>query len=250
MKVFRALRIEKAVGGSAQVRAWERELKAVGGITLFGLRIESVGELATVALGAGALFFFVMVVGAVTGGFNPVAALFLLGGIGVLFFISWRRPIEEYKDRFLRDGEMPAALEMVIGGLEAGMSVESTLWHISKHLKGVVGRLFGEAQNDIDYGMSVNDALTKAAERSLSVYFQRFVALVAAGREMGGGDTQHYLKQLLEEINDVKGNERIESAGRINNILFFPIFLGYFLPILILFSLPFIFSLRGMFRIF
>jgi len=250
MNMFRGLRLEKAVARSTLARLWERELQAVGGIVLFGLRIENVGELATVALGAGALFFLVVVVGAVAGGFNPLASLFLLGGLGVLFYTSWRRPIEEYKDSFLRDGEMPAALEMFIGGMEAGMSVESTLWHVSNHLKGVVGRLFVEAQNDIDYGKSVNDALSMAAEKSLSIYFQRFMALVAAGREMGGGDTQHYLKQLLEEINDVKGNERIESAGRINNILFFPIFLGYFLPILILFSLPFIFSLSGFFRIF
>jgi tight adherence protein C len=244
------LRLEKAVAGNALFRGWERELRAIGGINLFGLRIENVGELATVALGAGALFFLVLVVGAVAGGISPLAAALLLGGLGSLFYTSWRRPIEEYKDSFLRDGELPAALEMFIGGLEAGMSVESTLWHISRHLKGVVGRLFGEAQNDIDYGMSVNDALAKAAEKSLSIYFQRFMSLVQAGREMGGGDTQHYLKRLLEEINDVKGNERIESAGRINNILFFPIFLGYFLPTLILFSLPFIFSLRGMFQIF
>ena len=67
---------------------------------------------------------------------------------------------------------------------------------------------------------------------------------------MGGGDTQHYLKHLLDEIEEVRGNERIERAGAINNILFFPIFLGYFLPIIIIFSLPFIFSLGGLFRIF
>lgn len=249
MNVFRGLRLEKAAD-SRMVRVWERELSAVGGILLFGLRIERVGELATIALGVLALFVLTMVVGIVTGGFNPLASLFLLGGLGILLYTSWRRPIEEYKDSFLRDGELPTALEMFIGGLEAGMSVENTLWYTSKHLKGVVGRLFVAAQNDMDAGKAVSDALTVAAEKSLSIYFQRFMALIVAGREMGGGDTQHYLKQLLDEIEDMRGNERIESAGRINNILFFPIFLGYFLPILILFSLPFLFSLRGMFRIF
>ncbi len=227
-----------------------RQLRAIEGIVLFGFRIDHVGELATIALGALALFFLMGAVGAVVGWFNPLAAVFLLGGLVTLFYTSWRRPIEEYKNRFLRDEELPAALEMVLGGLEAGMNIENTFWYIAKHLKGVVGRLFVGVQDDVDAGKSISDALTVAAEKSLNVYFERFVALVVAGREMGGGDTQHYLKQLLEEIEDVRSNERIESAGRINNTLFFPIFLGYFLPILVLFSLPFIFSLSGMFRIF
>ena len=247
--ILRGRSIEQ-LGKSTAFRLWDRELQAVGGITLFGFRIERVGELITAALGAVALFFLVAVVGVVTGGFNPLSSLFLLAGLVILFYSHWRRPIEDYKDSFLKDGEMPVAVEMFISGLEVGMSVESILVHLSRNLKGVVGRLFYMAQSEIDAGKSVSDALTLIAENSLNTYFQRFMTLVVAGREMGGGDTQHYLKHLLDEIEEVRGNERIERAGAINNTLFFPIFLGYFLPIIIIFSLPFIFSLSNLFRIF
>ncbi len=250
MKTFRSVRVDRAVERNPLFRLWERELSAVQGILLFGFRIDNVGELATLALGAAALVFLIGAVGVVFGGVSLLAAVFLLGGLAILFYTSWRQPINEYKHRFLRDEELPAALEMVLGGLEAGVSVENTFLHIARNLKGVVGRLFVGVQEDIDAGKSISDALTVAAEKSLNVYFERFVAVVVAGREMGGGDTQYYLKQLLEEIEDVRSNERIESAGSINNTLFFPIFIGYFLPILVLFSLPFIFSLSGMFQIF
>ncbi|MBT9177340.1 MAG: hypothetical protein DDT20_01673 [Firmicutes bacterium] len=246
MRAIRGLRIGRVMADSPLIRLWERELKSVGGVVLFGFRINRMEELVTVALGGLALFSLTGVVGATMGGFNPLSAVFLLGGLGILFYTSWRSPIELYKASFLRDGELPTALEMVLGGMESGMGVENTLWYISKHLKGVVGRLFMGVHMDIDAGKSVNDALTAAAERSLSKHFERFVALIVTWRETGGGDTQHYLKQLLEEIEEGRTNTRIEAAGKINNTLFFPIFLGYFLPTLILFSLPFIFSLRGM----
>jgi len=250
MKALRNLRMASLTANSPLADSLERELRAVGGVVLFGLRVNGVDELATIALGGFAVSLLAVAVGAVFGGVNPLASVLLLGGLGTLFYISWRRPIEEYKSAFLRDGELPAAMEVIVGGLEAGMNVESMFPYLAKYFKGVVGRLFVGVQDDIDAGKSMSEALKTAAERSLNPYFQRFVALVVAGREMGGGDTQHYLKQLLEEVEDVRTNERIEAAGRINNTLFFPIFLGYFLPILVLFSLPFIFSLRGMFRIF
>jgi len=249
MKLFRGRSME-LIGKSTAFRMWDKELQAVGGIKLLGFRIERVGELVTAALGAAALFLLVAGVGLVTRGFDPLNSLLLFVGFGALFYSHWRRPIEEYRDSFLKDSEMPVAVEMFISGLEVGMSSENILFHLSKNLKGVVGRLFYMAQSDIDAGKSVSDALMLIAENSLSTYFQRFMTLVVAGREMGGGDTKHYLKHLLDEIEEVRGNERIERAGSINNTLFFPIFLGYFLPIIIIFSLPFIFSLGGLFRIF
>jgi len=248
--IFSARRLERMGLPRKTVELWERELRAVGGITLVGLRIGHVSELVTTAVGSTALMLLVVGIGLVTGGLNPMSFALLSFGGAILFYTSWRSPIEKYKDSFLKDSELPVAVEMFVSGLEVGMSVENILVHLSKNLKGVVGRLLYEAQSEIDAGKSVKDALTLTAENSLSMYFQRFMALVVTGREMGGGDTQHYLKQFLEEIEEVRGNERIERAGRMDNTLFFPIFLGYFLPIIVIFSLPFVFSLGGLLDIF
>lgn len=248
--VFSRRHLEKMGLPSESLQVWGKELRAVGGIKLLGFKIDNVAELLTVAVGAAAFLLLIAIIGTITGGLSPVNFLLILTGTTILFYINWRSPIEAYKDSFLKDSELPVAVEMFISGLEVGMSVENVLLHLSKNLTGVVGRLFYEAQNEIDAGKSVKDVFTATAENSLNIYFRRFIALVAEGRETGGGDTQRYLEEFLEEVEEVRGNARIERAGKLDNDLFFPIFLGYFLPIIVIFSLPLILSLGGLFEIF
>lgn len=248
--VFSRRHLEKAGLHAESLQVWDRELRAVGGIKLLIFKVDNVAELATVAVATAVFLLLVAVVGIITGGLNPGNFLLISIGSAILFYTSWRSPIEAYKDSFLKDSELPVAVEMFISGLEVGMSAENVLLHLSKNLKGVVGRLFYDAQNEIDAGKSVKDVFETTAENGLNIHFKRFIALVAEGRETGGGDTKHYLEEFLEEVEEVRGNERIERAGRLDNNLFFPIFLGYFLPIIVIFSLPFILSLGGLFEIF
>lgn len=251
MKLIFSERSLKRMGLPAErAHLWDRELRVVGGIRLLGFAINNTAELITLAVATASLLLLVAVAGTITGGLNPANFLLISAGSAILFYTSWRGPIEAYKDSFLKDTELPVAVEMFISGLEAGMNVEGVLLLLSKNLKGVVGKLFWVAQNEIEAGKSVRDVLDEAAENGMNMYFTRFIALLADGRETGGGDTRQYLEEFLEEIEEVRGNERIERAGRLDNNLFFPIFLGYFLPIIVIFSLPFILSLGGLFEMF
>jgi len=248
--IFSKRHLEKAGLHAESIQVWDRELRAVGGIKLLMVKVDNVAELATMAVAVAMFLLLIVVAGLITGGLNLVNFLLISMGSAILFYTSWRSPIEAYKDSFMTENELPVAVEMFISGLEVGMSAENVILHLSKNLKGVVGRLFYDAQNEIDAGKSVQDVFETTAKNGLNIYFNRFIALVAEGRETGGGDTKHYLEEFLAEVEEVRGNERIERAGRLDNNLFFPIFLGYFLPIIVIFSLPLILSLGGLFEIF
>jgi len=188
--------------------------------------------------------------GALTGGLSLVNFAFLAVGLSVMFYTGWRKPIENHKEMFTKDDQLPVVVEMFITGFEVGLSAEHIIANAIKSLKGVMERSFINVQNRLDSGVSFKDALTDAADQSFCIYYKRFAALIIQNREAGDTDTKRYLEEFLSELEENKTNKRIERAGRLDNKLFFPIFLGYFLPILVIFSLPFILSLRGLFGIF
>jgi tight adherence protein C len=113
----------------------------------------------------------------------------------------------------------------------------------------VVRNLLYEAQVRIDTGSSLKDALTFAADKSLNDHFKRFVKAVT-GEYESVKDMRENLEELLEEVEEKNYNQKIERAAVLDNSLFFPIFLGYFIPVLIIFALPFVISLKSFFNLF
>jgi len=239
------LGIEKAM-----LQTWDREIKAVGGIKIFIFKIADVNELFSIALLLTTITFLIAGIGALTGGLSLVNFAFLAAGLAVMFYTGWRKPIENHKEMFMKDDELPVVVEMFITGLEVGLSAEHIISNAIKNLKGVMERSLIGVHAKLDSGVSFKDALTNAANQSFCIYYKRFAALIIQNREAGDTDTKRYLEEFLSELEEVRTNKRVEQAGRLDNKLFFPIFLGYFIPILVIFSLPFILSLRGLFGIF
>jgi tight adherence protein C len=230
------------------IEKWDKEIKAVGGVKILFFKAQDVLELfsfATLALGG---LLVLTVIGAVNGA-NILALFSVFVGSAIMFYQYWRKPIESYRESFYREEELPAALEIFISGLEVGMNKENIISYIVRARKGVVRDLLYEAQVKLDTGRSLKDALLSAADKSLNDHFKRFAKAVT-GEHESVKDMRENLEELLEEVEEKNFNQKIERAGTLNNNLFFPIFLGYFVPILIMFALPFVISLRSFFNLF
>ncbi|NNG67748.1 type II secretion system F family protein [Caldanaerobacter subterraneus] len=230
------------------IEKWDKEIKAVGGVKILFFEVQDVLELFSfAALSLGGLLVLT-VVGAVNGA-NILALLSVFIGSAIMFYQYWRSPIESYRESFYKEEELPAALEIFISGLEVGMNTENIMGYIVRTRKGVVRDLLYEAQARIDTGSSLKDALTSAADKSLNDHFKRFVKAVT-GEYESVKDMRENLEELLEEVEEKNYNQKIERAAVLDNSLFFPIFLGYFVPILIMFALPFVISLKSFFNLF
>ncbi|KHO61646.1 MULTISPECIES: type II secretion system F family protein [Thermoanaerobacteraceae] len=230
------------------IEKWDKEIKAVGGVKILSFKAQDVLELFSfAALILGGLLVLT-VIGAVNGA-NVFALLSVFAGSAIMFYQYWRSPIESYRGSFYKEEELPAALEIFISGLEVGMNIDNIIGYIVRTRKGVVRDLLYEAQVRIDTGSSLKDALTFAADKSLNDHFKRFVKAVT-GEYESVKDMRENLEELLEEVEEKNYNQKIERAAVLDNSLFFPIFLGYFIPVLIIFALPFVLSLRSFFNLF
>jgi len=234
----------------SMMQIWDREIKAVGGIKIFFLNVANVNELFSVAMLLTTIALLVAGIGILSGELGMFNFALLVVGLTVMFYTGWRKPIENHREMFMKDDQLPVVVEMFITGIEVGLSAEHIITNAIKNLKGVMESSLISVQNKMDAGVSFKEALMDAAEQSFCIYFIRFATLIIQNREAGDTETKRYLEEFLEEIEELKTNKRIEQAGRLDNKLFFPIFLGYFLPILIIFSLPFLMSLSGLFDIF
>lgn len=230
------------------IEKWDREIKAVGGVKILFFKAQDVLELFSfAALSLGGLLVL-SVVGALNGA-NILALLSVFIGSVIMFYQYWRSPIESYRESFYKEEELPAALEIFISGLEVGMNTENIIGYIVRTRKGVVRDLLYEAQVRINTGSSLKDALVSVADKSLNDHFKRFVKAVT-GEYESVKDMRENLEELLEEVEEKNYNQKIEMAAVLDNNLFFPIFLGYFVPILIMFALPFVISLKSFFNLF
>jgi len=234
----------------SMMQTWDKEIKAVGGIKIFFFNVTNVNELFSVAMLLTTFALLVAGIGILSGEIGMFNFALLVLGLTVMFYTGWRKPIEKHREMFMKDDQLPVVLEMFITGLEVGLNAEHIIINASKSLKGVMKDSLMSIQNKMETGVSFKEALMDAAEQSFCIYFIRFATLIIQNREAGDTETKRYLEEFLMEIEELKTNRRIERAGRLDNKLFFPIFIGYFLPILVIFSLPFLMSLGGLFDIF
>ncbi|ABY92031.1 type II secretion system F family protein [Thermoanaerobacter sp. X514] len=230
------------------IEKWDKEIKAVGGVKIFFFKAHDVLELFSFGVLILGGLIVLSVVGTVNGA-NVFALLSVVTGSIIMFYQYWKKPIDSYRESFYKEEELPAAIEIFINGLEVGMNKENIISYIVRTREGVVRDLLHEAQVRLDTGSSLKDALTYAASKSLNDHFKRFVKIIT-GEFASEQDIKENLEELLDEVREINYNKKTESASVLDNSLFFPIFLGYFIPILIIFALPFVLSLKGFFNLF
>ena len=148
---------------------------------------------------------FVAVVFPVTAGligrFPTLATMFfvgiLAGAVGFVFPIFYlnRRGVKRLK-KF--EGQFPVALDIFIRGLRAGHPVSAALDLLTTEMPDPIGSEFGLVTDEVNYGLSLKEALENLASRVPTQDISMFVVCVGIQSETGGN-----LAEILEGLSKV-----------------------------------------------
>lgn len=102
------------------------------------------------------------------------------------------------KDKRLRkfDAQLPDALDLIGRGIRAGHALPSALKMVADEMADPIAEEFRVAFDEVNYGFSMQDALTNLATRVPSTDLNYFVVAVLIQRETGGN-----LAELLDNIS-------------------------------------------------
>ena len=238
MKFIKKDTIKRTIGNDLFVTI-DKELKNVGGTKiLYVFFVNSIEELFSV-FALVATFLFLLIFYSTISGDSPTRAILISVGIAVLTYVTYRKPIDAYKESFMKDSELPAILNTISDALSVGMPVENILNYIAENKKGHTADLIRFTINNINAGVSVENALKEAAEKSMNTYFKRAANVLIKTSETPEGLAQQ-IAELYEEIEEEKLNIKTEKAAVLDNTLFIPILIGFIIPLLVIVLLPFV----------
>jgi tight adherence protein B len=168
---------------------------------------------------------------------NPLASLVLLvmgGGFPFLYLIiSKRRRIEKFKR------QLPEALDLMARALKAGHAFTNGMKLAADQFDDPLGPEFSEALDEINFGISVPNALRNMAKRIDCSEIRYFVVGVILQRETGGNlaELMGILSYLIREKFKFQGRVRTLSAeGKLSAIIL--IALPFFIAGYLQFSNP------------
>ncbi|SHF42260.1 tight adherence protein C [Caldanaerobius fijiensis DSM 17918] len=246
-KTISRTKIEKAVGKSLFERL-DREIKAIGKMRVFIFDIESAEELFSAFAIVIGLSLAVTAFGVTVN--IQLAKVFFMFTAGMVFitYLKTSEYISKYKTRLMQDNELPAVLNTLAQGLEVGMPVENIMRYIAENKKGTMRDIISEALNKVNAGVPLEKSLEEAAQKSLNKYFMRAVRILGKADETPIGLSVQ-LYELLSEIEEDKLNQKTARASSLDNMMTFPILIGYFIPLLVMVVLPFVQDLGSIFMI-
>jgi tight adherence protein B len=131
------------------------------------------------------------------------------------FYLAHKR-----KKRFEKfERQLPEALELVSRALKAGHAFTAGMRMVAEEMGDPVGVEFGKTVNEINFGMSVPEALTNLTQRIDCEDLRFFAVAVIVQRETGGNLSEilENLSRLIRERFKFQGRVRILSAeGRMS----------------------------------
>jgi tight adherence protein B len=168
---------------------------------------------------------------------NPLASLVLLvmGGVFPFLYliILKRRRIEKFKR------QLPEALDLMARALKAGHAFTNGMKLAADQFDDPLGPEFSEALDEINFGISVPNALRNMAKRIDCSEIRYFVVGVILQRETGGNlaELMGILSYLIREKFKFQGRVRTLSAeGKLSAIIL--IALPFFIAGYLQFSNP------------
>lgn len=214
----------------------QKELDAVNGVKVLFFEVTTIEELfSAFATSIGIVLFLIFV--AILNKSSIKAILCLITGIGILCYAQYRGPIDKYKENFMNDDELPMVLDTIMAGLDAGLPLMNIFTYISKYKKSNTAKLISECVARVNAGNDFNKSLEFVAEKSFNHYFIRMAKIVKkADTSTTGLSTQ--LRELQKDIEIDRINKKNERVEKLDNALFFPILLGYFVPLVLMIILP------------
>lgn len=133
--------------------------------------------------------------------------LFVLAGSLPYFYLVYRR------DKRLKkfDEQLPDALDLIGRGVRAGHALPSALKMVADEMANPISEEFRVTFDEVNYGFSMQEALTNLATRVPSTDLQYFVVAVLIQRETGGN-----LAELLDGISAmIRARQKLYGTIRV-----------------------------------
>lgn len=163
----------------------------------------NVARFCLLSLGIGMLAFIVLALINVPG---PIALMSGAVALGAPLLVMVRKK----RRRLARIGDqLPDALDLMSRALRAGHALPSAIRMAGEEMRDPIGREFRIAADEVNYGVSLSDALKNLAARVPGTDVGYFVVAVLIQRETGGN-----LTELLGNISTVV-RERMKLFGQI-----------------------------------
>lgn len=136
-------------------------------------------------------------------------------------------------------GQLPDALELIARALRAGHAFSSGMKLVAEEFNDPLGPEFGETLDEINFGISVSDALKNLSRRVDCPDLKYFVVSVILQRETGGNLAEiiDTIAHLIRERFKLHGRIRILSAeGKLSGIIL--LILPFFIVVALRFLNP------------
>ena len=154
-------------------------------------------------------------------GFAPVSALAMFVGVALLLPILWLRRAKNARvAKFAR--QLPDSLDMIVRSLRAGHPTSVAISLVAREVSDPLGTEFGIVADEITFGLSLEQAVRKLAERVGFEGLQLLAVSLSIQARTGGNLTEILanLSKVLRERQKLKLKIRALSAeGRWSAIL-------------------------------
>jgi tight adherence protein C len=224
------------IAGTDTIDKIDHTLQNVGGIRLLMFDVKNAVELFSALIVLGGLMALILVLG-IMRGLSPTILIIGLASFGIMIYVSYQKPIDDFKMRLMKDDELPAVVNLLVQGLSVEMPVENILQYIADNKKGAMSSIIKSAIDAINVGIPLEISLERAADKSMNKYFQRVVRILVKSKESSKGLAAQ-LSELLNDIEEERLNTKMSRANMLDNSLFFVVFLGYFLPLIVMILIP------------
>ena len=153
---------------------------------------------------------------------NPVAPIIVAGVFAMMPFYYLRSKKKQRMEKFQR--QLPDALDLIGRALRAGHAFTSGMKLAADEFDGPLGPEFDDTLDEINFGISVPEALTGLAKRIDCSDLKYFVISVILQRETGGNLSEiiETIAYLIRERYKLRGKIRVLSAeGKLTATILF-----------------------------
>jgi tight adherence protein B len=138
---------------------------------------------------------------------NHLISTIIAGSLGSIPFFYLRLKKKKRMEKFQR--QLPEGLELIARSLKAGHAFPGAMKLVADEFDDPLGPEFHKTQDEINFGVSVGDALKNLADRIDCPDLKYFVICVILQRETGGN-----LAEIIESIAYII-RERFKLFGKI-----------------------------------
>lgn len=143
--------------------------------------------------------------------------------------------------------ELPDFIDILYSLINAGLSLEESISHITKECKGQISDLFKLAKAKMFEGMGRADSYDFIGKVSFCADFQRTVKILTQADNLGN-PIKDILKDMSKDLRDGQRDLFKMRAEKLEGNLIIVIFIFIFIPVLLLFLVPIIPQIKLLFH--